>query len=98
MVSRFCDDNMNNRVNEEYSNQCMALENVVMLICHLCARYGVLTVVYMSIEELGVLGLLHFGPGAQLFNGRHLLLATIGLGVMSHSQVTTKVVTEFPYE
>ena len=77
MVSQFCDDDMNNRVNEEYSDQCMALENVVKLICHLCARYGVLTVVYMSIKELGVLGLLHFGPGAQLFNGRHLLLVLL---------------------
>ena len=68
---------MNNRVNEEYNDQCMALENVVKLICHLCAKYGVLTAVYMSIEVLGVLGLLHFGPGAQLFNGRHLLLVLL---------------------
>ena len=74
MVSQFCDDDMNNRVNEEYSDQCMALENVVKLICHLCAKYGVLTAVYMSIEVLGVLGLLHFGPGTQLFKSRHLLL------------------------
>jgi len=70
--------------NEEYGDQCAALENVMKVLCRLCHKYGLETVLYMSRVECGVLGqvrkilkhaLLHPRPGAKSFKGKHLLYA-----------------------
>ena len=84
LVSRFYSNG------DEYGDRYRALENVMKVLCRLCAKFGVDVVEWMSLEEVGMLGqvklilehaLSDMEPGAATFNGRHLLLPFLSVNI-----------------